>query len=57
MKAQVDSSSRGWKDFIYREEKRKAAYRGMQGDPETGGPMGFYNPFLYCLSWEGKETS
>jgi hypothetical protein len=26
MKAQADSSSRGWKDFICREEKRKAAW-------------------------------
>jgi hypothetical protein len=25
MKAQVDSKSRGWKDFICREEKRKTA--------------------------------
>jgi hypothetical protein len=25
MKAQADSSSRGWKDFICREEKRKPA--------------------------------
>jgi hypothetical protein len=25
MKAQVDSSSTGWEDFISREEKRKAA--------------------------------
>jgi hypothetical protein len=25
MKAQVDSSSRDWKDFICREEKRKTA--------------------------------
>jgi hypothetical protein len=25
MKAQADSSNRGWKDFIYREEKRKIA--------------------------------
>jgi hypothetical protein len=40
MKAQVDSSSRGWKDFICREEKRKTAYWRMQGDPETGDPMG-----------------
>jgi hypothetical protein len=40
MKAQVDSSSRGWKDFICREEKRKTAYWGMQGDLKTGDPMG-----------------
>jgi hypothetical protein len=29
MKAQTDSNSRGWKDFICREEKRKTAYWGM----------------------------
>jgi hypothetical protein len=40
MKAQVDSSSRGQKDFICREEKRKTAWWGMQGDPETIGPVG-----------------
>jgi hypothetical protein len=45
MKAQIDSNSRGWKDFICREfcwrkEKRKTAYWGMQGDLETGDPMG-----------------
>jgi hypothetical protein len=39
MKAQVDSSSRGQKDFICREEKRKTAYWRIQGDPETG-PVG-----------------
>jgi hypothetical protein len=38
IKAQVDSNSRGHKDFICRElswrkEKRKTAYWGMQGDP------------------------
>jgi hypothetical protein len=43
MKAQTDSNSRGRKDFICREfswrrEKRKTAYWGMQGDPETGDP-------------------
>jgi hypothetical protein len=31
MKAQADSNSRGWKDFICREEKRKTAYWRMQG--------------------------
>jgi hypothetical protein len=45
MKAQTDSNSRGRKDFICREficreEKRKTAYMGMQGDLETGDPMG-----------------
>jgi hypothetical protein len=34
MKAQTDSNSRGRKDFICREEKRKIAYWGMQGDPK-----------------------
>jgi hypothetical protein len=40
MKEQVDFSSRGWNDFICREEKRKTAWYGMQGDPETSGPIG-----------------
>jgi hypothetical protein len=40
MKAQVDSNSRGWKDFICREEKRKSAYWRIQGDRETGDPTG-----------------
>jgi hypothetical protein len=45
MKAQTDSNSRSRKDFICRkficrEEKRKTAYWGMQGDLETGDPMG-----------------
>jgi hypothetical protein len=38
MKAQTDSKSRGQKDFICREEKRKTAYWRMQGDLETGDP-------------------
>jgi hypothetical protein len=38
MKAQADSSSRGWKDFICRKEKRKAEW-GILGDLETDGPM------------------
>jgi hypothetical protein len=38
-KAQVDSSNRGWEDFICRVEKRKTAWQGMQGDPETSGPV------------------
>jgi hypothetical protein len=37
MKAQADFSSRGWKDFICREKKRKAAWWGMQGYLETSG--------------------
>jgi hypothetical protein len=45
VKAQTGSNSRGRKDFICREfswrkEKRKTAYWGMQGDPETGDPVG-----------------
>jgi hypothetical protein len=28
-----------FKDFICREDKRKTAYWGMQGDPETSGPL------------------
>jgi hypothetical protein len=40
MNAQADSKSRGRKDFICREEKRKTAYWRMQGDLETGDPMG-----------------
>jgi hypothetical protein len=39
MKAQTDSNSRGWKDFICREEKRKTVCWGMQGDPETSDPV------------------
>jgi hypothetical protein len=36
MKAHAHSSSRGQKDFICAGEKRKTAWWGMQGDPETG---------------------
>jgi hypothetical protein len=66
MKAQVDSSKRGQKDFICREEKRKAAW-GHAGGPGnwwshgSGWKLGFYSPFLYCLMVEmscrfpGKE--
>jgi hypothetical protein len=42
MKAQTESNSRGLKDFICREEKRKTAYWGMQGDPGVG---------YYSLFW------
>jgi hypothetical protein len=45
MKAQTDCNSRGWKDFICREEKRKTAYWRMQGNPENGDPIGFYSLF------------
>jgi hypothetical protein len=45
VKTQTDSNTRGQKDFICREfswrkEKRKITYWGMQGDLETGGPVG-----------------
>jgi hypothetical protein len=40
MKAQADSNSRGQKDLICREEKRKTAYYRMQGDPENSDPVG-----------------
>jgi hypothetical protein len=40
MKAQADSNSRGQKDVICREEKRKTAHWRMQGDLETGDPVG-----------------
>jgi hypothetical protein len=59
MKAQVDSSSRGQKDFICREEQRKTAWWSMQGDPETSGPLGqigdFYSPF--CILPQGGVVS
>jgi hypothetical protein len=60
MKAQVDSSSRGWKDFICREEKRKAAWWGMQGHPETGGPVGQVGDWAFIalfISPEGRDVS
>jgi hypothetical protein len=55
MKAQADSNSRGRKDFICREEKRKTACWRMQGDLETSDPMGQggewgFIAFLHCLS-------
>jgi hypothetical protein len=41
MKAQVDGlHNRDQKDFICRDKKRKTAWWGMQGNPETSGPMG-----------------
>jgi hypothetical protein len=66
MKAQEDSSSRGQKYFICREEKRKAAW-GHAGGPRnpwfcgSGWKLGFYRLFLCCLRAEmllrspGKE--
>jgi hypothetical protein len=60
MKAQVDSSSRGQKGFICREEKRKTTWWRMQGDPESGGPVvrvgiGFYCLFI-CVLPEGRDA-
>jgi hypothetical protein len=57
MKAQTDSNSRGQKDFICREEKRKTAYWGMQGNPKPLIPWvregsGVLQPFLHCLRAE-----
>jgi hypothetical protein len=40
MKAQADSNSKYQKDFVCREEKRKTTYWRMQGDPESGDPVG-----------------
>jgi hypothetical protein len=58
MKAQADSRSRGQKDFICREEKRKIAWWGMQRDPETDGlwvrvGIGFYS--LFCVLPDGRD--
>jgi hypothetical protein len=39
MKVEADSSSRGQKNFICREEKRKTAWVHAVG-LETGGPIG-----------------
>jgi hypothetical protein len=47
MKAQVDSSSRGRKDFICSKEKRKTAWRRMQGALETGGPVGQVGDWVF----------
>jgi hypothetical protein len=52
MKAQVDSRSRGWKDFICREEKRKAAWgacreaTGKQWSHGSGWKLCFYSLFV-----------
>jgi hypothetical protein len=59
LKAEADSSSRSQKDFICREEKRKAAW-GMQRYSETSGPLarleiGFYSLFKKLL--EGRDVS
>jgi hypothetical protein len=57
MKVQAGSNSRGRKDFICREEKRKTACWRMQGDLETSDPMGQggewgFIAFLHCLMAE-----
>jgi hypothetical protein len=60
MKAQMDSNSRGHKDFIcrefsFRKEKRKTTFWGMQGDPETGDPVGQGGEWgfiaFFCIAW------
>jgi hypothetical protein len=55
MKAQADSSSRGQKDFICREEKKKERLHGgeCRGTwklvvPWSGRRLGFYSLFVYC---------
>jgi hypothetical protein len=51
MKAQADSSSKVWKDFICKEEKRKAAW-GHAGGPGnwwshgSSWKLGFYSLFV-----------
>jgi hypothetical protein len=49
MKAQVDSSSRGWKDLICR-EGRERLHGGMQGDLETGGPLGQVGNWVFIAN-------
>jgi hypothetical protein len=58
VKAQADTSSRGWKDSICREEKRKAAGR-YEGDPETSGPLGQVGNCVFILFFlpEGGNVS
>jgi hypothetical protein len=46
MNAQADSNSRGQKNFICREEKRKTAYWRMQEDLETSDPMGHFGDWV-----------
>jgi hypothetical protein len=51
MKEQVDSNSRGQKDFIYREEKRKSSWvhEAGPGNPWSGGSgwkLGFIAFFI-----------
>jgi hypothetical protein len=56
MKAQADSNSRGWKDFICREEKRRERLhsgecRGTWKPeiPWVGLGIGFNS--LFCIAW------
>jgi hypothetical protein len=59
MKAQTDSNSRGQKDFICREEKRKAEYWGMQGDLETGNSIhwvGVWGFIAFFVLPEGRDA-
>jgi hypothetical protein len=59
LKAEVDSSSRGQKDFICREEKRKTAWGHAVGPRNqcshgSGWKLGFYDLFLLP---EGGDVS
>jgi hypothetical protein len=52
IKAQVDSRSRG-QNILFVEKRRERLHGVMQGDQETGGPMGqvgnwVFVTFLYC---------
>jgi hypothetical protein len=57
-KSKVGSSSKGQKDSICREEKRKAAGR-YEGDPETSGPLGQVGNCVFILFFlpEGGNVS
>jgi hypothetical protein len=48
MKAQVDSSSTGWEDFISRERLHEV----MQRDGESGGPMGQVRDWIFIACIE-----
>jgi hypothetical protein len=71
MKAQADSSSRDQKDFICREEKRKAVWAHAGGPRNqwshgSGWRLGFYSLFVLpegrdvsqvqTSSWEGEMS-
>jgi hypothetical protein len=63
MKAQVDSNSRGQKDFICKEEKRREEKKRERkdcilenaGGPETGYPVGQIGEWgfiaFFCIGW------